>query len=52
MFVVVPERTKDELEPILGQKFMGYDSGNFSDFERRKQKGSTATDYIAVDDSD
>ena len=28
---------------------MGYASGNFSDFERQKQKGSTVTDYNAVD---
>ena len=28
----------DELEPILGKKFMGYASGNFSDFESQKQK--------------
>ena len=37
---------------ILGKKFMGYASANFSDFERRKQKGSTVTDYNAVDDND
>ena len=39
VFSVVPERTKAELELILGIKFMGYTSGNFSDFERQKQKG-------------
>ena len=48
----VPERTKEELESILGKKFIGYGSGNFSDFERQKQKGSTVTDYNAVDESD
>ena len=31
MFSAVPERTKEELESILGKKFMGYVSGNFSD---------------------
>ena len=31
---------------------MGYASGNFSDFERQKQKGSTVTDYNAVDEND
>ena len=31
---------------------MGYASGNFSDFERQKQKGSTITDYNAVDEND
>ena len=35
MFAAVPGRTKDDLEPILGKKFMGYASGNFSDFDRR-----------------
>ena len=52
MFAAVPERTKEELEPILGKKFMGYASGNFSDFERQKQKRSTATDYNVVDEND
>ena len=51
-FSAVPERTKEELESILGKKFMGYASGNFSDFERQKQKGSTVTDYNAVDETD
>ena len=46
------ERTKEELVSILGKKFMGYASGNFSDFERQKQKGSTVTDYNAVDEND
>ena len=44
MFSAVPERTKEELESILGKKFMGYVIGNFSDFERQKQRGSTVTD--------
>ena len=48
-FSAVPERTKEELESILGKKFMGYVSGNFSDFERQKQRGSTVTDYNTVD---
>ena len=49
IFAAVQGKTKDDLEPIHGKKFMGYASGNF---ERLKQKGSTATDYNAVDDSD
>ena len=52
MFSAVPEKTKEELESILGKKFMGYVSGNFSDFERQKQRGSTVTDYNAVEDND
>ena len=52
MFSAVPEKTKEELESILGKKFMGYASGNFSDFERQKQRGSTVTDYNAVDEND
>ena len=31
---------------------MGYISGNFSDFERQKQRGSTVTDYNTVDEND
>ena len=52
MFSAIPERTKEELESILGKKFMGYVSGNFSDFEKQKQGGSTVTDYNAVDEND
>ena len=52
MFSAVPERTKEELESILGNKFMGYVSGNFSDFERQKQRGATVTDYNTVDEND
>ena len=52
MFSAVPEKTKEELESILGKKFMGCASGNFSDFERQKQKRSTVTDYNAVDEND
>ena len=52
MFSAVPERTKEELESILERKFMGYVSGNFSDFERQKQRGSTVTDYNTVDEND
>ena len=52
MFSAVPERTKEEFESILGKKFMGYVSGNFSDFERQKQRGSTVTDYNTVDEND
>ena len=52
LFAAVPGRTKHELEPILGKKFVGYAIGNFSDFERNKQRGSIATDYNAVDEND
>ena len=27
MFAAAPERTRDELEPILGKKFIGYANG-------------------------
>ena len=52
LFAALAGRTKNELEPIMGQKFVGYASGNFSDFERNKQRGSPATDYNAVDEND
>ena len=52
MFSAFPERTKEEMESILGRNFMGYVSGNFNDFERQKQRGSTVTDYNTVDEND
>ena len=48
IIAAVPERTKNQLELILGRKFMGYAGENFSDFERQNLKGSAATDYNAV----
>ena len=39
MFAAIPERIKEELESMLGKKFMGYACGIFSDFERHKQRG-------------
>ena len=48
----VPERTKKELESILGKKFILYVSGNFSDIERQNEKGSIVTVYNAVDEND
>ena len=38
MFSAIPERTKEELESILGKKFMGYVSGNFSDLRNRNRE--------------
>ena len=52
IFSAIPEITKKEFESILGKKFMGYVSGNFSDFERQKQRGSSVTDYNTVDEND
>ena len=46
------ERSNEELELVLEEQFMEYASGNFSDFERQKQKGSTVTDYKAVEEND
>ena len=54
IFSAVSERTKEELESILGKNFNGYVSGNFSDFERQKQRGSTIRNYNnnTVDEND
>ena len=38
MFSAVPERTKEELESILGRRFVGDVSEKFSDFERQKPR--------------
>ena len=32
LIAAVPERTEDELEPVLGKKFIRYASENFGDF--------------------
>ena len=38
MFAAIPERTKDELEPILGKKLMRYASGTFVILKDRSRK--------------
>ena len=52
MLAAIPERTEEEMKAILGKKLMGHACGNLNDFERQKQRGSTATDYKAVDEND
>ena len=54
-FAAVPGIAKEELEelePILQKKFMGYTSEKFNDFESRKKRGSSATNYNVVDEND
>ena len=43
MIAALPERTKEELEPILGEKFMGYASGNFIDFDKDRSRKHFST---------
>ena len=38
LFSAVPERTKEDLESILGKNFMGYASGNFSGLKDKNRK--------------
>ena len=38
MVSAVPEKTEKELESILGKKFMGFASGNFSDLKDKSRK--------------
>ena len=52
IFAAVRGRTKGKLEPILWKRFIGCACGNFSNFERHKQKGLTATGYNPVDEND
>ena len=44
--------SRENQRGIKIEKYMGYFSGNFSDFERQKQKVSIVTDYNAVDEND
>ena len=45
-------RAGEELESMLGGGFVGCVSESFSDFEKRRQRGSTVADCSAVDESD
>ena len=46
----VPERSRDELEKIVGENFVNLNDGNVSDFQKRKASGKMANDFITVDE--
>ena len=46
----VPERSRDELEKIVGQRFVKFCDGNLSDFQNKKASGMMAIDYYTIDE--
>ena len=51
IFAAAPDRTKVNLDTIVGKKCMRYTSGKLRALERQKQKRSRTADYNAVDGS-
>ena len=48
----VPERSRDELEEILGGDFVKFDYGNISEFQKKKASGTMSNDFPTIDEKD
>ena len=48
----VPERSRDEMEEIVGEDFMKWGEGNISDFQRKKAKRMMSSDFPTIDEKD
>ena len=41
----VPERSRDEIEEIVGEEFVKWSEGNISEFQRKKAKGMMSSEF-------
>ena len=48
----VPERSRDEIEEIVGEDFVKWGEGNISNFQRKKAKGMMSSDIPTIDEKD
>ena len=48
----VPERSKDELEEIVGEDFVKWGEGNISEFQRKKARRIMSSDFPTIDEKD
>ena len=48
----VPERSRDEIEEIVGDNFKKWGEGNISEFQRKKAKGMMSSDFPTIDEKD
>ena len=48
----VSERSRDEMEEIVGEDFVKWGEGNISEFQRKKAKGIMSTDFSTIDEKD
>ena len=48
----VPERSRDEIEEIVGEDFVKWEEGNISNFQRKKAKGMMSSDFPTIDEKD
>ena len=48
----VPERSRDELEEIVGEDFMKWGEGNISEFQRKKARKIMSSDFPTIDEKD
>ena len=52
MLRAVPERSRDELEEIVGDTFVKWGEGNISEFQKKKAKGIMSSDFPMMDEKD
>ena len=48
----VPERSRNELEKIVGEDFMKWGEGNISEFQRKKARRIMSSDFPTIDEKD
>ena len=48
----VPERSRDELEEIVGEDFMKWGEGNINEFQRKKARKIMSSDFPTIDEKD
>ena len=48
----VPERSRDELEEIVGEDFLSWGEGNISEFQKKKARGMVSSDFRTLDEKD
>ena len=48
----VPERSRDELEEIMGEELKKWGEGNISEFQKKKARGIKSSDFRTKDEKD
>ena len=47
-----PERSRDDLEEIVGEDFVKCGEGNISEFQKKKARGILSSDFPTIDEKD
>ena len=52
ILLAVPERSRDELEELVGEDFVKWAEGNISEFHKKKARGIMSSDFSTIDEKD